>query len=355
MGRANARFWPTVLPRVQRGLRHWEKEAGRIPNDRLREIALAKIAEERFNTEVAATLATLAPRRHRAQAIDAIVPLQVMYDYLDGLGEEPADDPLANGQQLFSAFTVSLTPEEGEPMDYYAFAADRDDGGYLTGLVTSCRQAFAGLPAAAAVAPVACEAAQRCGASQTRTHAVASLGVEQLSEWASEQAQTTGLTWWEYTAGATASVLCVHALIAAAADPLATAVQAEDLDFTYLYISTISTLLDSVIDYQSDRREGGHSFIDHYPDEAAMGMGIERVIARATSEARRMRHGAHHQMTAVGVAAYYLSAPSAAVPPGPAIRRRALEELGSPLVAALAIFRLWRLGKTFADRRPHRA
>jgi hypothetical protein len=77
MARANMRYWPTVLPRVQKGLRAWEGAAGRIPDDRLRQIALAKLDEERFNTEVAATLATLAPRRQRAAAIDAIVPLQV--------------------------------------------------------------------------------------------------------------------------------------------------------------------------------------------------------------------------------------------------------------------------------------
>jgi len=354
MGRANARFWPTVLPRVQRGLRRWEEAAGRIPDDRLRQIALAKLAEERFNTEVAATLATLAPRRQRARVIEAIVSLQVMYDYLDGLSEEPADDPLLNSRQLFAAFTVALTPGAGESVDYYAFAAAREDGGYLAALVASCRQAFVGLPAAAAVAVAARAATRRCGESQTRTHAVAALGVEQLREWATEQARGTGLAWWEYTAGATASILSAHALIAAAAEPLTTAAQAEELDSAYLYVAAISTLLDSVIDYQSDRREGGHSFIAYYPDEVSMGAGIEQVIARAAAEARRLRYGAHHQMTAAGVAAYYLSAPTAAVPPGPAIKARALEELGSSLRAALAVFRLWRLGKALADRRRSR-
>jgi tetraprenyl-beta-curcumene synthase len=353
--RANARFWPTVHPRVRRGLGRWEEQASRIPNDRLREIALAKIAEERFNTEVAATLATLAPRRHRSGAIETIVPLQVMYDYLDGLSEEPAPDPLANGRRLFSSFTVSLTPGESDPVDYYAFARDRDDGGYLEALVVACRQAFASLPAAAAVAPVAHEAARRCGEAQSRTHAALSLGTEQLSEWATEQARGTGLAWWEYTAGATASILSVHALIAAAADPRATAAAAADLDRAYLYVSAISTLLDSVIDYRHDLEEGDHSFIGYYPNEVAMAEGIGKVIERAATEARRSCHGSHHQMTAAGVAAYYLSAPTAAAPPGPEIRRRAVEELGPPLAAALGVFRLWRLAKTAVARRELRA
>lgn len=350
MARANARFWPTVLPQVQRGLRRWTEAARRIPDDGLRTLALAKIADERFNTEVAATLATLSPRRHRVAVIDAIVPLQVMYDYLDGLSELPAADPLANSRQLFSAFTVSLTLESHDPVDYYSHSPEYDDGGYLEALVASCRRAFGSLPMAATVAPVARQAALRCGESQTRTHAIEALGAEQLSEWATEQARGTGLTWWEYVAGGTASILSVHALIAGAADLHVTPAAAEDLDRAYLYISAISTLLDSVVDRQADIEDGSHSFIGYYADEASAGEGVEKVIALAATEGGRVRHGGHHQMTAAGVAAYYLSAPTAALPPGPAIKRRAAEELGPPLVAALAIFRLWRLAKAAASR-----
>jgi tetraprenyl-beta-curcumene synthase len=355
MARANARYWPAVLPRVHSGLRRWEREAGAIPGGRLREIALGKLAEERFNTEVAATLATLAPRRHRAGAIDAIVPLQVMYDYLDGLSEEPAGDPLTNSRQLFGAFTDALTPGITQPADYFAYAPGCDDGGYLEALVGACRQAFARLPGAAVVAPVARLAAQRCGESQTRTHAIDALGLEQLSAWATVEARGTDLAWWEYTAGGTASILCVHALIAAAADPSVTPDEAKSLDRAYLYISAVSTLLDSVVDNQDDLEAGSHSFIGYYANEEAAGEGVEKVIARAAAEAGGIRHGAHHRMTAAGVAAYYLSAPTAALPPGPAIKRAAAAELGSLLSVALGVFRLWRLGKSMASRRRRRA
>lgn len=359
MALANARYWPTVLPRVRRGLRRWEGEAGRIPNDRLREIALAKLAEERFNTEVAATLATLAPRPQRRAAVDAIVPLQVMYDYLDGVSEEPSRNPLASGRQLFAAFIASLTLGEIGATDYYAHSVEGEDGGYLGSLVSACRRAFAILPAAAIVAPVAREAALRCGESQTRTHAVAPLGVGQLRDWATGQAEGAGLTWWEYTAGATASILSVHALIALAADSTATVDAAEELDRVYLYVAAISTLLDSIVDRQSDLEDGAHSFVGYYPDAAAREEGIAKVIARAESEAEGAPHGAphgaHHRMTASGVAGYYLSAPAGAAPLVPAIRRRASGELGPPLVAALAVFRLWRLGKALAARRDPRA
>lgn len=355
MARANVSYWPTVLPRVQRGLRRWEAKARLIPDRRLREIALAKLAEERFNTEVAATLATLAPRPQRARAIEAIVPLQVMYDYLDGLSEEPAVDPLTESRQLFGAFSDALRPDGDERPDYYVHRPQVDDAGYLEALVRACREAFAGLPAAAAVAPVARRAALRCGEAQTRTHAIGALGVEQLEAWASRAARGTGLTWWEYTAGATASILCVHALIAAAADPRFTGDEAESLDRAYLYVSAISTLLDSVADREADLATGSHSFVAYYEDERRAAAGVEGVIVRAAAEARELRHGAHHQMTAAGVAAYYLSAPGSAAPPGPAIRDRAVDELGPVLLAGLGVFRLWRLGKRLARRGGRRA
>jgi tetraprenyl-beta-curcumene synthase len=351
MGRANARFWPTVLPQVHRGLRSWEGAARRIPHDRLRQIALEKLAEERFNTEVAATLATLAPRRHRPAVIGAIVPLQVMYDYLDGLSEEEAADPLGSSRQLFSAFTASLTPERFEGVDYLSHSPGWDDGGYLETLVGSCRRAFASLPMATTVAPAARAAAFRCGESQSRTHAIEALGLDQLAGWATERARGTDLSWWEYTAGGTASILSVHALIAAAADGQISPEEARRIDRAYLYISAISTLLDSVVDYRRDLEGDGHSFIAYYENEERAAEGVEKVIARAAAEARGLRHGAHHQMTAAGVAAYYLSAPTAADPPGPAISRRAREELGPLLAAALAVFRLWRLGKAMGSRR----
>jgi tetraprenyl-beta-curcumene synthase len=352
LARANARYWPTVLPQVHRGLRRWKAVARTIPDPGLRDLALDKIAHESFNTEVAATLATLAPRRHRPQAIEAIVALQVMYDYLDGLSEEPAADPLGTSRLLFNAFTVSLTPAQTEPVDYYRGAArGMGDGGYLQSLVAACQTAFRRLPGAEVVAPVAREAAQRCGESQTRTHAIEALGTGQLAEWATAAADGTGLTWWEYTAGATASILSVHALIAAAADPRTTAADAGSLDTAYLFISAVSTLLDSVIDLRRDSEEGAHSFVSYYGSEDVMAARIGTVVARAAVEGGSIHHGGHHRMTAAGVAAYYLSAPAAGRPPGRAVKARAVKELPLLLRPALGVFRLWRLAKAIAVRR----
>ena len=105
---ANARYWTTVAPEVRAQLARWRTRATEIEDPKLRTLALHTLQEEGFAAEVAATLATLTPRRHRLAAIRGIVALEVMYDYLDGLTEQPTPDPLANGRQLFKAFTDAL-------------------------------------------------------------------------------------------------------------------------------------------------------------------------------------------------------------------------------------------------------
>jgi tetraprenyl-beta-curcumene synthase len=346
----NARYWSTVHPCVRRQLRRWQSRARLIPDPALRALAMSKLEGERFNVETAATLATLAPRRHRARATEAIVALQVAYDYLDGLSEQPAPDPLGNSRRLFAAFGDALSLAPIAPVDYYRSHPHREDGGYLQALVATCQSAFCALPRAGAVAPVAREAALRCGEGQSRTHAVESLGADQLEDWATAQARGSELSWWEYTAGATASILAIHALVAAAADARTTAAQAQDLDRAYLYICTLSTLLDSLIDHSRDVEEGSHSFISYYPSETARAEGVAAVAARAAAGAAELPGGPHHRMTAAGVGAYYLSAPEAGRPPASVVKARVVGELRPLITPILGIFGLWRLAKVAAAR-----
>ncbi|HEY4780154.1 MAG TPA: DUF2600 family protein [Solirubrobacterales bacterium] len=347
----NARYWSSVHARVRRQLHCWQSHARLIPDPTLRALALSNLEGERFNVETAATFTTLAPRRHRARAVEAIVALQVAYDYLDSLSEQPAADPLGNSRRLFSAFGDALALVPSAPGNYYRSHPHREDGGYLQALVATCQGAFCALPGAGAVAPAAREALLRCGEGQSRTHAVASLGIEQLEDWATVQARGTDLSWWEYMAGATASVLAAHALIAAAADARTTASQAQDLDRAYFHICVLSTLLDSLVDQRGDLEEGGHSFVAYYPSESDKAERIAAVAVRAAADPAELPGGPHHRMTATGVAAYYLSAPEAGRPPASAVKARVAAELRPLITPILAIFRLWRLAKLAAARR----
>lgn len=336
----NARYWATVAPEVRRQLRRWECHAQGIPDPVLQTHALAKLREEAFNAEAAATLATLAPRAHRARVSEAIVALEVMYDYLDALTEMPSEEPLHDGRRLFAAFTAAMDPS----------AQVRGDSAYLQTLGAAAKDALAELPAAAAVSPAMLRAGARATEAQVRTHAVARLGTAQLEGWATHEARGTALQWRELLAGAACSVLSVHALIAAAADPRTTPARAAALDTLYLSIGAVATMLDALVDYEHDLRASELGYIRHYPDPELLGGRLVEVVHHAASSARGLPNEAHHVMTLAGVVAYYASAPGAEREPARAVTaqlQRELEPLSAP---TLAVVRTWRLAKRLRRR-----
>jgi tetraprenyl-beta-curcumene synthase len=351
--RANVRFWPSVLPNVRRELRRWDRRAHAIPDQTLREQALAKLRHERFNTEVAATLATLVPPLRRHAVVKSIVALEVMYDYLDELSELPVADPLANGRQLYRAFADALAPT-GPLADHYRHHPRHDDGDYLATLATSFRDAFWSLPAAPVVAPVLTAVLTRCGEAQTRTHAVARRGAGQLRAWASVQPDADRLRWWEAAGGAAASVLAAHALVALAGDPATSAADAERVAAAYRATCALTTLLDSLIDAEEDALDGRHAYLSYYADDAEAAERLAALAREAVAAATRLPGAPHHLMTVAGAVAFYLSATTADRERARRITAPMAAELAPLLEPALAIFATWRRAKRRRERHDER-
>lgn len=342
---ANARYWTTVAPLVRGQLRRWERYAQRIRDPILQSFALAKLREESFNAEVAATLATLTPRAYRAHAVEAIIALEVLYDYLDGLTESPSHDALRDGRQLLTAFTDALAPSVERNRDYYRYHPQSNDEGYLEELVATVRNALAVLPAADAVAAVAQRAATRCAEAEVRAHAVPRTGTAQLEEWAKREAASTALEWREYLAGSASSVLAVHALIAAATDQRTTPEQAAAIDTVYLSIAVLSTMLDSLIDYEHDLDAGEPGYVRYYENPNLLASRLASVTRHAATGARTLPNGPHHVMTLAGVVAYYTSAPAAASKHVRPIATHLKRELKPLITPTLMVMRMWRLAK----------
>jgi tetraprenyl-beta-curcumene synthase len=348
---ANARFWPSVWPRVQAQLRRWERRAGMIEDLELRALALEKLRDERFNAEVAATLATLAPRGHRQAVIEAIVALEVLYDYLDGLTEQPTGDPLGDGEALFGAFTGAVdVSRRVVDDDYFRDRPRRDDGGYLSDLAAVTRRALQSLPATVNVAEAAGHAAARCAQAQVRKHAAAALGTEQLEGWARRQAEGTPLGWRELIAGAASSVLAVHALIAAAAESATTREDATKLAETYLLTGVLITSLDSLVDHGDDVGAGDPGFVGLYHDPDELAVALSDACMRAAANAATLRNGPHHLMTLAGVVAYYTSGPGARSQIARPIAEQLQRQLRPIITPTLAVMRSWRVGKRAAER-----
>jgi tetraprenyl-beta-curcumene synthase len=351
---ANARYWPSIAPLVATQLKRWEQHARAIKDPELGALALGKLREERFNAEVAATLATLAPLAHRRAVVEAIVAYEVIYDYLDGLTEQPTTtDPLGQGHELYRAFIDAIILDSTPVGNYYA-SRPADDNGYLRELVGVVRSAMGKLPSTATISPAARRAATRCAEAQIRAHAVPLLGTAQLEEWATTEAHHTPLGWRGFLAGAASSVLAVHALIAAAAGPHTTSEDADELEATYLSICALSTMLDSLVDYQRDTQAGQSGYIRYYQDHDHLAQDLADAARRAVKHARLLPNSAHHVMTLVGVAAYYISAPTAASEFAQPVTRQVRHELEPLITPTLLVMRAWRTAKQAGSAIPRR-
>lgn len=346
--RANLRYWPLVKPRVRLQLQRWEDAAGAIPDPELRGLALTKLRGEHFNVQAATTLATLAPRVARRDVIDAIVALQVLYDYLDILGEQPLIDPLRDGERLFEALRDCLSPA-ASPRTYYPVGRPSADGGYLQSLVGAVYASFERLPGRAAVAQSALASAQLCAQAQTRNHAAVTLGAGQAQQWALSQPAGSGLGWQEFLAGAAGSILAVHALIAAASRPQTTVEQAGAIADLYLYIGAL-TMLDSVVDRPEDTQAGQRGYLDYYGgDQQLLELRLRKLVQSVATRAQTTVDGAHHLMTMVGVIAYYGSAPSSASERPNSVASRVGSGLGPVIAPTLALMRCWRIAKRISQ------
>jgi tetraprenyl-beta-curcumene synthase len=359
---ANARYWLCMAAQVRREMRHWEARARTIEDPELRALALEKLRGEGFNAEAAAMAATIAPRATRGHAVRAIVALELLYDYLDGLSERPHADPLGEGERLYAAFVGALAPHTVSP-DGRPDTVDPDMGGrsqplealgpddYVEELGRTVRRSLERLPAREAIAPYAKQCATRGAQAQIRMHATPVLGAAQLGEWAHGEAQGTTLQWREFAAGAACSVLALHALIAAAADPRTTPAHAQEIETAYLFTGTMVTLLDGVVDHERDAAADAHSYAGLFEDPVLLAQALTCAAREASRHSGELRNGAHHLMTLAAAAAYWCSAPGA----GGAHARPALEglrrELQGLLFVPLLTMRAWRASRTARPRR----
>jgi tetraprenyl-beta-curcumene synthase len=349
---ANARFWPTVAPTVHRELSSWEAPATAIGDPSLRSLALEKLRDERFNAEVAATLATLAPARSRTASTQAIVALELLFDYLDGRTEH-LPDPLSESAPLFAPFTGAVhDPSDlGPALNETVPAEDTPaDWEYLQALSSRTQDGFCSLPAAHVVRPFALAAAQRCAQAQTRIHALPSAGLPQLEQWAREHSPATGLDWREYTSGCASSVLAVHALIAAAADPICSPTDAQKLDAAYLAIGAVITILDSLVDHPEDTARGEPGFNALFSNPRELLDALRVLTREALARSWEAPNGAHHAMTLAGVAAYYTTHPDAAIPTARPVTSMVRRELSPTIWPTLAVMRSWRAAKLIRAR-----
>ena len=324
----------SILPAARREIRRWASAAASIPDPTLRTHATYVVTTDAGNAEAIAAFAAIAPRASRRATVELLTTYQILVDYVDAVGEHVCADRLLQGLALGLALAAALATPHA-PLDLDPLG---DDGGFLAALVSTCRDGLWQLPSAAAVAEAAGVAAVRCAHALAHTHAA--MHTESLSAlrgWAARQPGTSGYAWWEVAAGANSNI-AIPALLAAAADPATTARDAAAIAAAYWpHVCALSTLLDSLVDYERDTVSGNFSFVSHYPEDAAIERGLTATATRSLTAVLALRHRHTHTMIVCGVAGYYATAGNGgtlAARIAPHVLAR-LRPSATPIIAAL--------------------
>jgi len=343
---ALATYHRAVLPQVRRELRRWERWTVKIPDLVLRDAALSALKDKSGNVEATAVFAILTPHAQRSSALRAMTALQTTIEYLDVLGEQLPDEPLANGLELHRAIVEAVTP--GAPhSDWYRLHPQTEDGGYLAELVATCQREVATLPSGETVLPTARRAARRCAEGQSHTHAAvgSQTGQHELEAWAADlDGYGNAYYWWELAAGASSSV-ALHALIAAAAYKRTDEDEAERIDAAYFPpIGALTVLLDDLVDREEDLATGEHNYLGYYPSNAIAAERLALLARLSRAAVGELRLGRQHTAILMGVGGFYLSSSAAKSDYARPIRARVLEALGAAVYPILVVMRVLRRG-----------
>ena len=326
---------------MDRELERWTAAARRIPDGELRKQALASLSMKRFHCIGGAVFALLAPARRRSGLVPLIVALQTISDYLDNLCDRSTSMDPGDFRQLHLAMMEAVDP--ALPLsDYYALRAERDDGGYLRGLVEACRGAVAQLPAYGAVKPYVRELVEMYAELQVRKH-IRPREREQalLSWWEEHRAAHPELRWNEFAA-ATGSTLGMFCLFAAAADEGTDEAAARQLKDAYFpYVCALHILLDYLIDAEEDRIGGDLNFCGYFTGAADAAARIAGAAEEARRRVGRLKDATFHAMIVEGLFALYLTDPKVERQPEVAETAGLLARRGSWIAACFRAASRW--------------
>lgn len=302
------RVYKYVLPSVDAELDKLKLKARNIPDPELRQQALNSIRDKKFHCQGGGVYAA-ANLQYHAVLIRLIVALQTISDYLDNLCDRSTSLDGNDFRMLHQSMLDAVTPD-AEVKDYYAYRQEKDDGGYLHGLVLQCQEQIKKLPSYAKVQPYVIELVSLYCDLQVYKHIAKELREEKLLQWWETHRDCYPQLEWNEFAAATGSTLGMFMLFLNATDPALTTEEGQKFkDIYFPHVCALHILLDYLIDQEEDKAGGDLNFCSYYNDETHLVDRIGMIVSRAREDVQLLPESGFHRLIIEGLLALYLSDP----------------------------------------------
>ncbi|WP_062354833.1 tetraprenyl-beta-curcumene synthase family protein [Bacillus kwashiorkori] len=295
-----------VFPIVHQELDFWKKLASDIPNEELRNQALASIKHKTFHCEGGSILGLLAENSLK-DAIKFIVAYQTISDYLDNLCDRSTSQDPQDFRALHESMIDAVTLNK-EDKNYYRYREDQDDGGYLQHLVATCQQVLIKIKNYDLIRDELAELCSYYCDLQVHKHVKVEERVERLQVWFKKyEKHLPNMEWYEFSAcsGSTLGIFCLvsYALRGDLTKEMSVAVR----NSYFPYIQGLHILLDYFIDQEEDREGGDLNFCFYYEDDEKMFDRFQLFMEEADKHTRLLPNRHFHQLINRGLLGVYLS------------------------------------------------
>jgi tetraprenyl-beta-curcumene synthase len=296
-----------ILPHVHMLLDSWKQKAIRIPDDELRQQAIASMTTKQFHCEGGGVYGLLAKPDQLLPVLQFIVAYQTISDYLDNLCDRSVSMDEANFRQLHQSM-IDAVSGTVSTNNYYRLQKHQDDGGYLLSLVKTCHEALVQLPNYKLYQDHIRLLCQMYCDLQVYKHIALDRREAALFQWwEKHQKSFPQLKWYEFAA-ATGSTLGIFYYVALASYGQGTLELSQAVFEAYFpYIQGLHILLDYLIDQEEDRKGGDLNFCFYYPSEEEKLKRIEWISQEARHKAGQLPNAPFHRMMVEGLLGLYLS------------------------------------------------
>ena len=300
------RIFLQVRPRVKHYLHGWRQRAESIPDPELRRQAVMSIQTKMFHCEGGAIYALLAGS-HFDEAARFIIAYQTISDYLDNLCDRSTSLNPSDFRALHQSMLHALTPS-ARLGNYYHLRQEQNDGGYLAGLVRTCQDVLAKLPAYPAIAPALHELAGHYCELQVHKHVREDQRIRRLNSWfRRHQEHLPPMTWYEFSA-CTGSTLGIFCLISHAFQRNFSRDLPQLIKKAYFpWVQGLHILLDYLIDQEEDRHGGDLNFCSFYPTTAELEKRLTHFYTSADKSIAHLPYASFHRLINRGLLGIYLA------------------------------------------------